>query len=1022
MGKSIAPNRRGFLYSAKTTVPRLPKVLHRKRCFDLLDGAKEYQIIYISGSAGEGKTTLAVSWLKHSRMRVVYLRLDEQDNHPESLLGALGEAFGVAFPRLRLDLPPIPTTVPYDPTVFARTYLQRLLSQIRGRCTLVLDDFHAIREEGVSNSIFKTLFENLRPGVQVVIVSRIMAPGFLSPWLATRRLFSLDPSVLRFSRDEVLALFQEVLGKSVTHEEAGTLLQITEGWVTGLILLKDRMPNKTSSMKDPRGIGLPRSDQPLAEYFFHEIFHRLESALQTFMIRSSLLESFSISSVAALIADDPSDVAAHVRSLVKRHLLSEIPVSKEPLFQYHALLREFLRNRLKELPRDEQQVCVDRAAEVLEREGQWDQAVGLFVFRQDFDRAAALIEKFGMGHVYQGKRQRLFEWVQALPAQYLIERPWLRFFLGAGREFQQPLNALDDYRSALEQFQRAGDVEGEAWAASSLAFLCFQLGQDFRMMKKYAAWARKAVKTHHAISPAARAFILFVDGLATCSADADLPRGLKRLLASARLSHENGFFFLYVSAMSFAGEVAGFSKASRNAPVFFGKAEQAISHEKFDPVLRTQLLMLRGTVHVMQSAYEEGVKDLIEGERVCLDYGLLPFLDPIQTHLAHARLRLGDPGAWDALESIHQRIASSSPNRGHEAYIFFIKAFHFFQAGDFPQAFAQVTEGIRLLNECGYFLPRRLANTLAGAILRERGDLRQAEQRLLSAHSEMGKGGHQLWMFAVLLELAKLYIDCGKEARAKRYLTRALRIGKEEGYRATSVLTDQTKCVLIQHALQWNLEPGYVRTLQTYWKVPTPLPLKIQTLGRFEVLLEDRPIPVQAWHGRKTRDLLLVLLSLGGKDVSKEKVGDLLWPEAEGDRAITNFHTTLHRLQSVLGCLRNKAVRFIDLKAGYLSFNPAKCWSDCCAFEEEIRLAQQAETEAQRREARSHLERAMDLYAGEYLPGFDQPWIVSRRQDLHRKWLWVKERLNAMATGGMAKALIFLHLLCDSADYFESLL
>jgi ATP/maltotriose-dependent transcriptional regulator MalT len=788
----------------------------------------------------------------------------------------------------------------------------------------------------------------------------------------------------------------------VTNEEVGILLQITEGWVTGLILLKDRMPNKTSSMKDPRGIGLPGSDHPLADYFFHEIFHRLEPALQTFMIRSSLLESFSISSVAALIADDPRDVAAHVRSLVRRHLLSEIPVSKEPLFQYHALLREFLRDRLKELPQDEQQACVDRAAEVLEREGQWDLAVDLFVFRQDFDRAATLIEKFGMGHVYQGRRQRLLEWVQALPLNYPNDRPWLRFFLGAGREFQQPLNALNDYRTALEQFRRAGDVEGEAWAVSSLVFLCFQLGQDLRMMKKYAVWARKAVKTHHAISPAARAFSLFVDGLATCSADADLPRGLKRLLASARLSHENGFSFLYVSAMSFAGEVSGFSKASRNAAVYFGKAEQAISHEKFDPVLRTQLLMLRGTVHVMRSAYEEGVKDLIEGERVSLDYGLIPFLDPIQTHLAHARLRLGDPCAWDALESIHQRISSSSPNRGHEAYIFFIKAFHFLENGDFPRALAQVNESIRLLNECGYFLPLRLANTLAGAIFREMGDLRQAEQYLLFALSEMAKGGHQLWTFAALLELAKLYIDCGKEARAKRYLTRALRIGKEEGYRATSVLTDQTKCVLIRHALQWNLEPGYVRTLQTYWKVPTPLPLKIHTLGRFEVFLQDRPVPGQAWHGRKARDLLLVLLSLGGKEVSKEKVGDLLWPDAEGDRAITNFHTTLHRLRSALGCPPNsRNGLFVDLAAGHLSLNPTQCWSDCCAFEEEIRQAQQAETQAQWDKARFHLERARDLYQGEYLPGFERPWIVSRRQDLHRRWLWAEQRLNSFSPSAL---------------------
>jgi tetratricopeptide (TPR) repeat protein len=572
---------------------------------------------------------------------------------------------------------------------------------------------------------------------------------------------------------------------------------------------------------------------------------------------------------------------------------------------------------------------------------------------------------------------------------------------------------------ALEAFQRTGDVEGEIWAVSSLVFLCFQLGQDFRMMKKYAVWARKTARTHKSISPAALAFFVFVDGLSACYAEADPSRALRRWLASAKLAHQAGLSFLYVSSMSFAGCAAAFARGSRNSPVFFGKAAQAIAHASFDPVLRAQLLILRGTVHSMTGAYEEAIKDLSEGERICLEYGLIPFLDPLQTHLAHARLRLGDPGAWDALEAIHRRIATSSTNRGHEAYVFFIKAVHLLEGGEYPRALAEVNEGIRLLTECGYVLPRPLARMLVGVILREQGDLRGAERCLLSTLSEMGKGGYHRWPFEALLELAKLYIDCGKEDRAKRYLARALRMGREEGYQGTILVTASTKRRLVQKALEWDLEPEYVRFLQAHWNIAPTLPLKIHTLGRFEVLLQDRPIPLQAWHGRKTRDLLLILLSLGGKEVPKEKISDLLWPDAEGDLAVTNFHTTLHRLQGVLASPRIKNSKYVSLSSGYISINYMQCWSDCCAFEEEIRQAKRAESEAQRR---AHFERARGLYQGEYLPGFEHPWVVSRRQDLHRQWLWAKEQLNTMVALGITKALISIDLMSGPADYLVSLL
>jgi LuxR family maltose regulon positive regulatory protein len=985
------------LFSAKTTRPQLPGIVYRERCSDLLNEARDSQILYISGPAGQGKSTLVLSWLKRARKRVVYLRLDEHDNLPETIFPVLAEAFAVGFPQTDLALPPIPATVPYDAITFARTYFQHLLSQATGRYTLVLDDFHSIKEQDPGSSIFKTLIETLKPDVQVVIISRTMAPAFLSPWLSRRQLYSLDPVVLRFSIDEISALYKEVWGRTILHAEAETLHRITEGWVTGLILLQNRTFDKTASDAHLNDIDSTFTDNLIADYFYHEVYRILDPELQTFMVRSALFESFSIPLITALTSrDTPCEVEERVRFLIRNHLLTEIPAAGELQFRYHLLLRDFLSNRMQDFPAEVRREWVDQTASALQQEGKWNHAVDLCLSHRHFDTAIALIEQFGMIYISQGKRQRLLQWVQAIPEKQVSEHPWLQFFLGAGREFQQPDAALNDYQVALDSFQRAGNVEGELWTLSSLISLHFGLGQDLRMMKTYAVQGKSLLNKYKSTcSPAVLAVFLFADGLTACYAETVHPRALNCYLKSAKLAQQNGIYSLYITAISFAGILSAFSGESPGARILFNKAEQAIAQTNADLFLRAQLLWLRGNMEIFHGNYEACISVLSEAEKICLDYGFITFLDPVQSHLARARLALGHAEAWASLESIQQRIAHS-PNRWHEGYIFYIKALHFLQTGDLSSALSHAEESIRLLNECGGLLSLAFATALAGVILRERGELRKAETYLLSALSDMEKGQQTFFCFGNLLHLSQLSIECNKEDQAKQYLTRALRMGKKESLKAAEGLTYPTQCNLVQHAIKWNLDPEYVSLLQAHWNVPSMLPMRIDTLGCFEVYVDGRAISREAWRGRKTRELLLILLSLGGKDVSKERISDLLWPDATGDKAITSFHTTLHRLQQVLieALNGNRETLLIRLESGMLSLNDDNCTSDCSEFEDIVRRCRQCEISGEAVELQRCLQKAQALYQGEYLPGIEEPWAEHRRQSLHQKWNWVKDQLN----------------------------
>ena len=54
--------------------------------------------------------------------------------------------------------------------------------------------------------------------------------------------------------------------------------------------------------------------------------------------------------------------------------------------------------------------------------------------------------------------------------------------------------------------------------------------------------------------------------------------------------------------------------------------------------------------------------------------------------------------------------------------------------------------------------------------------------------------------------------------------------------------------------------------------------VEIQLLGRFEVLVDGRPVPAQVWHHRRAASLLKLLALASGHHVHREQVIEALWP------------------------------------------------------------------------------------------------------------------------------------------------
>jgi len=240
---------------------------------------------------------------------------------------------------------------------------------------------------------------------------------------------------------------------------------------------------------------------------------------------------------------------------------------------------------------------------------------------------------------------------------------------------------------------------------------------------------------------------------------------------------------------------------------------------------------------------------------------------------------------------------------------------------------------------------------------------------------------------------AHFHFEEGNEASGLASLRRALAIGKNRGFLNTFVDEPAVTAKLCIKALEENIEVPYVQEIirrrRLILEEPPlhlenwPWPLKIFTLGRFEILRDGKPLQFSRKIQEKPLSMLKALIALGGKEVKKDDLADLLWPEADGDYAHHSFEMTLHRLRTLLG--HPEALLF---RERCLILNQDYCWVDAWGFERTLEEVGGRRTEGMTETAAMKLQKAIEMYRGSFLAGeTGKPWAISLAEGLRRKFL-----------------------------------
>jgi LuxR family transcriptional regulator, maltose regulon positive regulatory protein len=247
-----APRRLPYLDAAFSHIPGtkllIPRprdpLLHRKRLVARLEAGQGQALTLLSAPAGYGKTTLVVDWLRSrasAPQAVAWLSLDAGDNDPVGFTGLLvaalrtaaGETGATALASIRsAELPPLRKV--------CTVLINDLLAGAR-EITLVLDDYHVIRQPSIHEAVV-LLLRYRPPRLRVVVLSREDPPFPLVQLRSARALCELRATDLRFTVDETAAFLREVMDLPATVADAATLEARTEGWVAALQLAALSMP------------------------------------------------------------------------------------------------------------------------------------------------------------------------------------------------------------------------------------------------------------------------------------------------------------------------------------------------------------------------------------------------------------------------------------------------------------------------------------------------------------------------------------------------------------------------------------------------------------------------------------------------------------------------------------------------------------------------------------------------------------------------------------------------------------
>ena len=952
---------------AKINPPKLSGILPRKRLFNLLDEACNHPLVWVSAQPGAGKTALIASYLETRKLSNIWYHVDAGDLDPATFFHFLALTLPTSAKRGRKYKPLTPLTPEYLPDLagFVRRWFREFFTQLPKRCVLVLDNYQDVDAHAPIHAIMRDAIDEVPDGINIIVLSRMLAPAEFARTFASRRAGTIDREDLLLTLEETSKIAST--DQTLADDDLRLLYDQSNGWAAGVVLMLERL-RRTGKVNR---IGSGESMETIFNYFVDLVFKQIPDGDQAMLLKLAYLPSMTVL-CAEQLTDNPG-VGKLLEGLFQRRLFTDRRGDLQPVYHFHSLFRAFLlREAELAIPQDEKVILFRRAAQLLSEQGDVGEAFALASRAQDWIGSLGLIFSNAPALLKQGRWLTVEDWISKVPEPARKATPWTAYWLGLCRLAVSPIESRTRFEEAFNGFVKDADLLGQALSASGVADSIFYEYASFvpgdkwidilsELLTKEIKWP--SVEIEYRILSSLLILLAFRQ-----------PRHvlfepcITRLLA---LNEEDIDPTLKVFAGTYLLSCYAWQGDDSRAQRLIAQMQPITERLDVAPLFQVVWQIGVCCTNNLGGAPSAALDAIRLAVKIVDAHGLIILRERVLMYHIYAALTCGDINLADSLIKDISDLQQPSL-RVNAALLIYLSGWLAMLRGDARLALDTIEEGFASQTPADAGVHNFMTHGLIlfAMAANENHLHHQALAHIAHARREYPGTEGPFFEFSFLLCEADAKLGLGADEDGSDLLRTAFRMGRAHSFRTNAVWIPSMMVRLCEKALVLDIEPTYVRNLirarsltpRRDWVEGWPWRIKITTLGRFEILQDDTPYAPVLKPQRKVLDLLKALIALGGRDVNTNTLIETLWPDLDGDAAQNNFKGCLHRLRKLLG---HEAA--ILLQDGNLSINAVLCRVDIWAIDDLMEQISNCTPDTPRNELIEFSERLLQNYRSHFL-------------------------------------------------------
>ncbi len=972
---------------AKLSQPKIFGVIERSRLFILLDEKRSHHsVIWISGPPGTGKTALVASYLEASKLPAIWYQVDSGDSDLATFFYYLGLAGKAAAGRKRLLLPLLTPEYLSDLSGFTRRFFRKLFSSVSSTSIWVLDNYQEVVPESDFHTIIEGAIAELPIGFNLIAISHSEPPLQLARQRANHLIGQIHWQDLRLTLTETKAIAVEAGLQNSDEKSLLSLYEQTNGWAAGLVLMMERL-KETGAVNH---IAQSETMESVFNYFAGQVFDQIPVDMREFLMRTSVLPHMTLRTATEIGGN--SRTREWLTYLYHRRLFIDRRSGDEISYQYHALFRAFLLDRASIYFSSTEFKAIKQLGAILaEQLDEVQVAAELLAEVENWEALGELVGRYATTLLTQGRHQMLQRVIVTLPQSIVAGKPWLLYWRGVSSVLFDPRKAIIDFEHAYTRFQALDDRAGLFLTISAVIDAHFFKAAS---MTPVLPWAEK-LQQH----------LIRCGGFPSIEIEAIIVANLQGLVfatphhAILKELEQRVDYFLFADieprlrvaiCITFSWLFL-WQGNFRRVSYIIGEINFTVMHAQVPPMLSILWKAVEGNLAWCTARHQLATDKFSEGIELSRQAGL-PLLGCMLWGVgAHNALSAGDAVAA-AVCLDHAESLVNLQSKLEVAELRIIRSGVQLLQGNGRGACVTAKEAVELLEEVDAPFLIAAARIGLAQTLVETGDLESARHHLGRVIEYAGMLKSHLLEHQALLVEAYSWIKGGEESKTLHSLRKGLRVAADNDYLVLDPCwRPHVIASLFSLALQYEIEVTYVKSVIRRRAIKAesqeveiwPWPIKIITLGHFEIRRDGNPVHASGKAQHKPLELLKCLCALGGRLVNQNQLIDVLWPDSEGDAGEQALRTTLHRLRKLLQ--HDQSIRLEDR---HLSVDLGYVWVDCLAFDCFAHHSNMTD--------RVSLQRGLNLYLGHFLAGETASWALTLRSRLHAQYLIMVERLGAI--------------------------